>query len=426
MPATIIIGSQWGDEGKGKIVDLLAENYDLIVRFQGGNNAGHTVVHNNETFKFHLLPSGILQGKRCLLASGVVIDPKVLLGEIETAKENGFSINLGIDKRAAIIMPYHILLDKAREKALNKPIGTTGRGIGPCYEDKAARRAVLFSELIDQEKLKKKLKIVYPEKQGLLENVYNEQLEQEQQILEEYMEYGKQLKHYLADVSLEITDNNYLKILYEGAQGTFLDVAFGTYPYVTSSHTIAANAFVQAGIPAEKAMIIGVTKAYTTRVGSGPFVTELNQTISKNEDKLIGEFLLKAGNEFGTTTGRARRCGWLDLVMLKESARLNGFTHLAITKLDVLSTVEKLKVCIAYVYNGEQLATYPETEILEQCTPIYKEFNGFILTKQMIENKTLPDNAMHYLQFMQEYLGIPITLVSIGAERKETIFLEKE
>jgi adenylosuccinate synthase len=423
MPFTIIVGAQFGDEGKGKFVDLLAEQQDIIVRFQGGNNAGHTVVVDCAEYKFHLLPSGIIQGKRVLLASGVVIDPKVLLSEIKALGEKQYSsLNLGIDVRSNIIMPYHILLDKAREKAANKPIGTTGRGIGPCYEDKVGRRGVTFFDLIDSARLRQRLEVIYPEKKAMLESVYHEQLLSSEEIVSEYAEYGKELSQYITDVSLEISQNSNNKILFEGAQGTFLDVAFGTYPYVTSSHTIAANAFVQAGIPTEKSMIIGIAKAYTTRVGSGPFVTEL----IKGTDAIIGDYIRKQGVEYGTTTGRPRRCGWLDLFMLKESARINGLTALAITKLDVLSGLDEIKICIAYLLNGKQLENFPhDSNELEKCTPIYEILPGFKLTPELIRSKTLPENAVQYLRFIQKKIGIPINFVSIGPERNQTIVYDK-
>ncbi|MBI5392434.1 adenylosuccinate synthase [Candidatus Woesearchaeota archaeon] len=434
MPFTIVIGTQWGDEGKGKFVDLLAEQQDIVVRYQGGNNAGHTVVVDDKEYKFHLLPSGVIQGKRVLLASGVVIDPKVLLKEITALKEKKYIINLGIDVRANIIMPYHILLDLAREKAANKPIGTTGRGICPCYEDKVGRRGVTFFDLIDPVRLQQRLDVIYPEKKALLEKVYNEQLlSSNEQIISEYSVYGNQLKQYLTDVSLELSQNSNNKILFEGAQGTFLDVAFGTYPYVTSSHTIAANAFVQAGIPSEKSMIIGVAKAYTTRVGSGPFITELSadnynkteNTSDSANNALIGDYLRKQGAEYGTTTGRPRRCGWLDLAMLKESTRLNGFTALAITKLDVLSGLDEIKVCTSYLFQGKPLENFPHNAVLlEQCAPVYKTLPGFKLTPELIKNKTLPENAVQYLRYIQKNVGVPINFVSIGPERSQTILYE--
>ncbi|MBS3137834.1 adenylosuccinate synthase [Candidatus Woesearchaeota archaeon] len=428
MPFTIITGAQWGDEGKGKFVDLLADQQDIIVRFQGGNNAGHTVVVADKEYKFHLLPSGVIQGKRVLLASGVVIDPKVILKEIAALKEQQYALNLGIDVRANIIMPYHILLDIAREKAANKPIGTTGRGIGPCYEDKVGRRGVTFFDLIDTVRLQQRLDSIYPEKKALLEKIYGDQLPSKEDIVSEYTVYGRQLKQYLADVSLELSQNSNLKILFEGAQGTFLDVAFGTYPYVTASHTLAANAFVQAGIPSEKSMIIGVAKAYTTRVGSGPFITELsaeNNTVNTTNDALIGDYLRKQGAEYGTTTGRQRRCGWFDLVLIKEALRLNGFTSLAITKLDVLSGLDEIKVCTSYLFQGKPIESFPhDAAQLEQCTPVYETLPGFKLIPELITSKTLPENAVEYLRFIQRRLGIPINFVSIGPERNQTILYE--
>jgi adenylosuccinate synthase len=348
LPNVVVVGTQWGDEGKGKIVDLLTEQAQVVVRYQGGNNAGHTLVVGGEKFIFHLIPSGILHpGTICCIGNGVVLDPEVFLGEIDRLKSRGIKVgpeNLRVSERTQVIMPYHQRLDRAREKAKGAAkIGTTGRGIGPCYEDKVARRGIRVAELVEPELLRAKLAEILPEKNFLLEKFLGDQPFSLEEILAPYQELGQRLKPLMANVSvlLQIAAQTGKNILFEGAQGTHLDIDHGTYPFVTSSNPVAGGAATGSGIgPTALHRVLGIVKAYTTRVGSGPFPTECL-------DK-IGDHMVECGVEFGSTTGRRRRCGWLDMVVLKEAARLNGLTGLAITKLDVLSTLNPVRICVAY------------------------------------------------------------------------------
>jgi len=421
MPATIIVGTQFGDEGKGKVTDFYADKADLVIRYQGGNNAGHTVVVGDKTYKFHLLPSGLLQGKKCCIGAGVVVDPRVLAKEIEQISVE-FEVKLAIDPRSQVIMPWHNLLDGAREAAKgDRKIGTTGRGIGPCYEDRASRTGIRFAELVDRKRLGQRVKELFPLKKKILEEVYGAKLDfTEESVLEEYGALGETLAQYLEDVSLEA--GKALKegklVLFEGAQGTFLDNDFGTYPFVTSSHPIAGGLFTGAGIGLFKDFeVTGIVKAYTTRVGSGPFPTEL-----ENE---LGEKIRQAGQEFGTTTGRPRRVGWLDLVILRTAARLNGLTSIALTKLDVLNGIDKLLVCTEYECNGKKLEEFPiGVEELEKCRPVYSEFEGFEIPAGVKEFGKLPEAAQKYVQFIEKQLGVPIKIVSTGPKRSETILRE--
>ncbi len=416
MTSTIVIGAQWGDEGKGKVVDLLAKDADLVVRFNGGNNAGHTVVVQGKKYKFHLMPSGAIQEKKCLVAAGIALDPNVLKKELGQLEQE---IDLVIDPRTQIIMPWHNALDNAKETAKGKgKIGTTGRGVGPCYADRASRTGIRFCELVDSEKLKEKIGTGFEAKEKILKNVYGAEMPaSKEEIFAEYNALGKEFASYYGDVSLKVS--NALKegknVLFEGAQGTFLDNDFGTYPYVTSSHPTAGAIFTGVGIgvrPIER--IIGIVKAYTTRVGEGPFVTEL-------EGKL-GDEIREKGKEFGTTTGRPRRVGWLDLVLLKTSIRLNGFTEIALTKLDVLTGLEKIMVCTEYKWEREKIQELPaDLEKLSKCKPVYKEMPGFEMDSSATSFGQLPKEAQDYVAFVEKELGIEAKIVSIGPGREETI-----
>ncbi|HIH09393.1 MAG TPA: adenylosuccinate synthase [Candidatus Diapherotrites archaeon] len=417
MAGTIVIGAQFGDEGKGKVTDFYSDKADLVVRYQGGNNAGHTVVVAGKTLKFHLLPSGVVQGKRILIGAGVVLDPRVLKKEISDIGSKG--MDLGIDPRTHIIMPWHNLLDEGREELrTTKKIGTTKRGIGPCYADKAERIGIRFEELVEEKRLQQRIREVFPVKKAILEKVYNIKVPfGENEVFDEYNALGKEFRKYLCDVSLEVCEalENRKEVVFEGAQGTFLDNDFGTYPYVTSSHPISGGVTTGVGMPAAKInRIIGIVKAYTTRVGFGPFPTELTDE--------TGEHLTQKGNEFGTTTGRKRRVGWLDLPMLRTSMRFNGFTELAITKLDVLSGLKKVKVCHSYTVNAKEIKYFPySNKGLEKAVPNYREFEGFEITGKEKKYSELAKNARAYLEYIEKEIGCPIKLVSVGAGREDTI-----
>lgn len=424
MSNIVIVGTQWGDEGKGKVVDLLAEFADIVVRFQGGNNAGHTMVVKGEQIISHLIPSGILQGKTCFIGNGLVVDPEVLIKEIDYISSKGIDVGvnkLKISEKAHLIMPYHKQLDIAREKKKgDKKIGTTGRGIGPTYEDKAARRGIRFVELLDPELFRERVTTILEEKNFYLKNFLSAETLDPEPIIDKYNEYGKRLAPHVTNISAEI--NQAIKagkqILFEGAQGTHLDIDHGTYPYVTSSNTIAGNACCGSGIgPKEITGVIGIVKAYTTRVGQGPFPTELFDE--------IGDKIQKNGVEFGATTGRKRRCGWLDTVVLRNSAQLNGLTGLAITKLDVLGGLESIKICTGYEYDGKIIHDFPASlKALDACRPIYETLPGWsedISNIRKIED--LPKNTRNYLSHIEELTEIPIDIISVGPGREETIIL---
>jgi len=424
MSGTMILGSQWGDEGKGKITDYFAEKSDLIVRFQGGTNAGHTIVVKDEKFKFHLLPSGVLHPeKKSIIGNGVVVDPKVLIDEIESLREKNISPNLFISERANVIMPYHKMMDAAEEKLRGKKIGTTKRGIGPCYSDKISRYGIRMIDLTDEKTLKEKLRNIIPIKQKIFQAFGEDTVISNDEILKEYLEYGKKLKKYIADTSLIIAQafDDKKNVLLEGAQGTQLDIDHGTYPYTTSSSTVAGGGCTGSGIsPLKIKEIIGVVKAYTTRVGEGPLPTEL-----KDE---TGKYIRDRGGEYGTTTGRPRRCGWLDMVVVKYACRLNGFTSLAVTKIDVLSGIKKLKICKAYKYNDKIIKDFPANpRILEGCMPVCEEFNGWEEKnwKEVVKKgyNALPDNMKKYLDFISSSSKVPISIISLGPGREETIEL---
>jgi adenylosuccinate synthase len=420
MGVQLVIGTQWGDEGKGKIVDFLSRNADYVIRFQGGNNAGHTIRIENEEYKLHIIPSGVISGKIGIIGNGCVVDPEVLINEISKLEERKIDVNLIVSNRCHIIMPYHKLLDGAEERYLkNQKIGTTNRGIGPCYCDKVGRKGIRAGDLLNRSLLSKKLDRIIPFKQKLFD-IYeiNEKINKKE-LLKSYLSYGKHLRKYIDDTHIIIQDaiNQGKNLLYEGAQGTMLDIDFGTYPYTTSSHVIAGGASIGSGIPPRNFNnVIGIVKAYTTRVGEGPMITEVNGR--------IGDHLQKVGHEFGTTTSRPRRCGWLDLVTVKHSCNLSGITKIALTKLDVLSGLKKIKICIAYEKNGDMTNIYPnDISDSSNCNPLYKEFDGWEMDHKIKSFNDLPQNAKDYVLFIQEYIKTPIWIVSIGPERNETFLI---
>ncbi len=426
MANFVIIGTQWGDEGKGKIVDLLAEYADYVVRFQGGNNAGHTMVVNGKQFISHLVPSGILQGKTCFIGNGMVVDPGVLISEIDYLTSKGIEVGpdrLKISEKAQVIMPYHKAIDNGREKMKgDKKIGTTGRGIGPCYEDKATRRGIRFADLIDTEDFREKVETISKEKNFYLKEFLSAEAPDCEGIIKQYESYAEKLEPYVTNISVSIYNGirKGKQVLFEGAQGTHLDIDHGTYPFVTSSNTVSGNACCGAGIgPKEISGVLGIVKAYTTRVGSGPFPTELFDE--------VGERIQKTGAEFGATTGRKRRCGWLDMVILRNSVRLNSLTGLVITKLDVLDGLESLDICTGYEYGGEILKDFPASlKILGACRPVYETLSGWSEDISGIRNfDDLPLNAKTYLNRIQELSQTPIDIVSVGPGRDETIIIKK-
>lgn len=422
MSTIVIIGAQWGDEGKGKIVDYLTEKCDYVVRFQGGCNAGHTVVVDNEKYILHLIPSGILhKGKKCFIGNGVVLDPAALLKEIDMLASKGIDVdgNLHIAKHCHLIMPYHKAIEEHLEKS--RKIGTTKKGIGPCYTDKVARNGIRMADLLYPEIFRDKIKANLEIINFLLKNLYGAEILDEEQIFNRYITYAEKLKKYIVDVDVLINTaiDSGMNILFEGAQGTLLDIDHGTYPYVTSSNTVAGGACTGAGVSPKKIdSIIGIVKAYTTRVGEGPFPTEIKDS--------IGEMIRKRGGEYGATTGRPRRCGWLDIVGLRHAVRINGFTGIAITKLDILDGIEKLKVCVGYKYGNSILEDFPkEIEILQKCVPIYEEIPGWKENTASIKDyENLPPNAKKYLQFIEDSLKVKVQIISTGQRRDEIIIKE--
>jgi adenylosuccinate synthase len=418
----VIVGSQWGDEGKGKIVDIITEYADVVVRFQGGNNAGHTVMVGDEKIILHLLPSGILhEGKTCVIGNGVVVDPEILIEEIETLKSKGLFMakELLISKDAHLIMPYHKKLDIAKERLRGaKKIGTTGRGIGPAYEDKVARCGIKLGDLLDDDDFRTKLKTNLHEKNQYIETVFREKGYEMHEIYYDYMDFAQKMNYYITDTSVYLDEaiKQGKSILFEGAQGTLLDIDHGTYPYVTSSNTVAGEAATGSGIgPGRIDSVIGVTKAYTTRVGEGPFPTEL-------EEKQV-EALREKGAEYGATTGRPRRCGWFDTVAVRYSARINGLDELTLTKLDVLDSLEEIKICIAYQYKDQVLKSFPtETRILNRCKPVYETLSGWQTSTQRARKfNDLPKKAQAYIKKLEEAIGVEVTIISVGAGRKDAI-----
>lgn len=422
MSANIVIGVQWGDEGKGKIIDILARRAEVVIRSQGGNNAGHTVVNGDETYKLHLVPSGILYpGTLCLVGAGVVLDPKSFLGELDGLKSRGISCNnLRIDPRAHVVMPWHIVLDGLSEEFRGgSDIGTTKRGIGPAYMDKYERSGLRIFDLVNPEIFRRKALETGKLKNKIITSVYGGQALVIEDIIEEYISYGKRLAEYVADVSV-LADEAVKagkNILFEGAQATLLDIDFGTYPYVTSSHPVAGGVFTGTGIGSSFIdSIIGVAKAYTTRVGKGPFPTEL--------DDEIGEKIRTKGAEFGTTTGRPRRTGWFDAVIIRHSVRVNGLSSLAVNKLDTLSGIPILKICVGYnTPDGKIIQDFPPAiEQLEGCTPIYEELEGFDDDISSCRSfNELPQACKKYIERIEEVCGCPVSMVGVGPDREQVL-----
>ena len=423
MSAFIVLGAQWGDEGKGKMTDYLAEEANVVVRYQGGNNAGHTVEVGEKQYKLHLIPSGILHDEKLnVIGNGVVVDPKAFFTEIDYLKEEGVKVTpekLIVSDRAHVIMPYHKVLDKLKEKARGKnDIGTTGKGIGPCYTDKFERCGIRVCDLIDKEVFKEKLKDNIEMKNKYIVNVLGGEPLSFEEIYEEYSNYGEELKPFVKDTSVRVS--NEIKedktVLFEGAQGMLLDIDYGTYPYVTSSNTTAGGVANGVGIgPNMITNAVGIAKAYTTRVGKGPFPTEL-------EDE-TGEWIREKGHEYGVTTGRSRRCGWLDIVILKTSVRVSGLTSLAVTKIDTLAGLEKVKMCVGYKFNDEIIDYFPASlEDLAKCEPIYAEFDGW---DESVANarsyEELHPNARKYLERIEELTDTRISIVSVGPRRDQTM-----
>lgn len=421
MAAVVLLGSQWGDEGKGKVTDFIAEKANLVVRYQGGNNAGHTVVVQGEEFKLHLIPSGILYAdKTCIIGNGVVVDPKVLLEELDYLAERKVKIGkLLISSNAHIIMPYHRLLDELEEEARGEfKIGTTKRGIGPAYMDKTSRIGIRMIDLLDAEEFAAKLKRNLAEKNNLLIKIYGREALNFESIYQEYMGYAEKLRSFVTDSSLTVDGAIKAgeKVLFEGAQGTLLDLDHGTYPYVTSSNPTAGGACIGAGVgPTQIDKVVGVIKAYTTRVGEGPFPTELLDE--------MGDKMREAGHEFGTTTGRARRCGWFDAVIGRYAVRVSGISDFALMKLDVLSGLGKVKICVGYRVKGEVIYEFPQSQkVFCACEPVYEEMPGWqedITGARVFED--LPETAQAYVRRIEELTETKVTLIAVGPGREQTI-----
>jgi adenylosuccinate synthase len=423
----VVVGLQWGDEGKGKIVDYLSEKADVVARYQGGHNAGHTVVINNEKFILHLIPSGILyKDKLCLIGNGVVVDPAALIEEINGLRDRGIEAgkNLFLSKNAHLIMPYHVVIDKENEKLRgSKSIGTTGRGIGPAYCDKIGRGGIRVADLLQPAVFKEKLKASLVHMNFIFENFYKTSPLNADSIFMEYMEHAEILSPYIADTDILINDmiSKQKNILCEGAQGALLDIDHGTYPYVTSSNPIAGGACTGLGIgPTKISKVLGVVKAYTTRVGSGPFPTEIKDS--------LGDTIREKGGEYGATTGRPRRCGWLDMVILRHSARINGLTGIAITKLDILDGMKSLKICTSYRHNGKIYTEFPkEMSFFDECEPVYEEVSGWdASTLGTTEFKKLPRAAKAYVREIEKLMGVKVHIISTGQRRDELILLKKQ
>ena len=422
MPNIVVVGAQWGDEGKGKIVDVLAPHVGVVVRYQGGNNAGHTVVVGREKFVLQSIPSGILHpGVRCVIGCGVVIDPASLIEEMESLVQRGVSLdgNLYISKNAHLIMPYHPALDQASEAKLGaRRIGTTGKGVGPAYMDKAARVGIRMADLLDERLFREKLEVNLAQTNRLLREIYDAQTFSVEEILAPYMRFAGWLAPYVTDTALLLNrwiESGY-SVLFEGAQGTMLDLDHGTYPYITSSSTTAGGASTGTGVPPTRIHgALGVAKAYTTRVGGGPFPTEMEDA--------VGEAIRTRGNEYGATTGRPRRCGWFDVVVMRYAVRINGFDTVALTKLDVLDELPTIKVCVGYKWRGDIITEFPEDEsVLREAEPVYEEVSGWVTSTQGIRHEAeLPAKARQYLERLEELIGVPFCLISTGAVRDDTI-----
>lgn len=421
MSTKIVIGTQWGDEGKGKYIDILAQDSDLVVRFSGGNNAGHTIVANGNKYALHLVPSGILHpGKTCIIGNGVVVDPSVLISELRDLSQKGVNTeNLLVSDRAHVIMPYHKVLDELQEKSRgDNSLGTTKRGIGPTYADKTERCGIRMCDLINEKVFREKVKSNLEIKNLIIEKVYGGEKLNADKIIEEYLEYANILRKQITDTNAILFDaiGSGKNILFEGAQATFLDLDFGTYPYVTSSNPVAGGVCVGAGIgPTYIDEVYGVLKAYTSRVGAGPFPTE--------QDNAIGDKIRELGFEYGTTTGRPRRCGWLDLVMIRYAARVNGLTALAINHVDTIGKLEKIKLCTSYKKDGAIIRHFPASlEELSKCEPVYEEFDGWDEDISNIRDyNSLPPNAKKYLSRIEEIVEVKVKLIGVGKERTNTI-----
>ncbi|WP_066366182.1 adenylosuccinate synthase [Neobacillus fumarioli] len=420
MTSVVVVGTQWGDEGKGKITDFLSENAEVVARYQGGNNAGHTIKFNGETYKLHLIPSGIFNKEKiCVIGNGMVVDPKALIQELAYLHEKGITTdNLRISNRAHVILPYHLKLDEVEEqrKGENK-IGTTKKGIGPAYMDKAARVGIRIADLLDREIFEEKLERNLLEKNRLFERIYEVEGFKKEDILEEYYQYGQQIKQYVCDTSVVLNDalDEGRRVLFEGAQGVMLDIDQGTYPFVTSSNPVAGGVTIGSGVgPTKITHVVGVCKAYTSRVGDGPFPTELHDE--------IGNRIREVGREYGTTTGRPRRVGWFDSVVVRHARRVSGITDLSLNSIDVLTGIETLKICTAYRYKDEVITEYPANlKILSQCEPIYEELPGW--TEDITGCKSLdelPPNARHYVERVTQLTGVPLSTFSVGPDRSQT------
>lgn len=422
MSVSVLVGSQWGDEGKGKIVDILSDRYEIVARYQGGANAGHTIVIGDKQYILHLIPSGILrEGCECVIGNGVVIDPNALLDEIKFLEDNGFNIKgrLFISQNAHLIMPYHKILDSIRESGDNK-IGTTGRGIGPCYIDKYDRKGIRIVDLLNKKLLEEKIRANLVEKNTLIKQLYDREELDVDAIVEEYLAFDEAIDQYITDVPSYLNDaiEDGKSILMEGAQGALLDVDHGTYPYVTSSHPTSGGACTGVGIPPTQiTSVFGIVKAYITRVGLGPFPTEM-----LGDD---GEELRQWGHEFGATTGRPRRCGWYDAFLVSYSRMINGISKVAITKLDVLSNLDEIKVCIGYELDGKRLKSFPTSvDILEKVVPIYETLPGWKTDITEVRNyDDLPQETKNYLTFISEHSGFEVGIISVGPKRSQTIEL---
>lgn len=427
MSSVVVLGAQWGDEGKGKIVDYLAQKADAVVRYSGGSNAGHTVVVNNINYKLRLLPSGVLfNDKTNVLGNGVVINPGVVLAEIASMKEKGIDCsNLVISDRAHVVLPYHQRLDELQEEALgNHKIGTTKGGIGPCYMDKVARVGIRICDLMEPETFADKLKVNLEAKNAIITKIYGAEPFDYDTVLKEYLAYAEELRPYVADTGVVMDElfSAGKNVLFEGAQATFLDIDHGTYPYVTSSNPTAGNACTGSGVgPRFIDHVVGVVKAYTTRVGEGPFITELLDTDGP------GNQIRETGHEYGTVTGRPRRCGWLDAFMLRYSARLNSLDYLAITRLDILDNMPKIKMCVGYKIGDEVLKRIPASlNVLAKVEPIFEEFDGWMTDISGIRNyDELPENAKKYLAKISEVSGVELGIISVGPNREQTIVLKE-
>lgn len=425
MSSVVVVGTQWGDEGKGKITDFLSQNAEVVARYQGGNNAGHTIKFDDVTYKLHLIPSGIFfDDKICVLGNGMVIDPKAFCEEIAYLHEKNISTdNLRISNRAHIILPYHIKLDILQEedKGIHK-IGTTKKGIGPAYMDKAARCGIRVADLLDKDTFRSKVEQNVQEKNRLFEKVYESEPVSAEEIVEEYYAYGRELAQYVTDTSVVLNEalDDGKRVLFEGAQGVMLDIDQGTYPFVTSSNPVAGGVTIGSGVgPSKIDHVVGVSKAYTTRVGDGPFPTEL--------DDEIGEKIRDVGNEYGTTTGRPRRVGWFDSVVVRHAGRVSGITDLSLNSLDVMTGIDTVKICVAYRYKGETRHAFPASlSVLAECEPVYEEMPGWHEDISDVRNlDDLPENARHYLERISQLTGIPLSIFSVGPDRTETNMVKK-